>query len=149
MLPSALNKNRPENEHLQRLKFRLNSIFSETPFEDGIYSPAEEVLEKALQSDGKTPVLEWLAGLCVNTEDPSLSASVLRCLSRQLPGTPLWRANVIRAALKTDSLYIRDAAGQAAESWGDPEIRNVLQNHKEPIDWLRQYMEGIASDLRG
>ena len=99
-----------------------------TRLEDGISHPAEEIIGQALQSGECPDVLAWLRALCLNTAQPSFAASVLRCLGRQSdPGTDKWRAGLVRAALATDDVEIRDGAVQAAESVGGLESHRRSQ----------------------
>ena len=46
-----------------------------------------------------------------------------------------------------DNVQVRDAAIQAAETWGDKEMLGVLQAHAESNTWLRSYIEDVISDL--
>lgn len=134
---------------LVRLKSALHSSFEADPLEDGMYHPAEGILAEALWSDKDQDVLEWLSAICSDTRHPSFAASVLRCLGRQdSPGTNSWRAELIRSGLATIDVEIRDAAAQAAESWMDSHLANVLESHSEPVTWLRIYIHGIIDDLR-
>ena len=136
------------SSHLRDL---LYASFGAKPIEDGIDHPAEEIIGNAIRSSGSDRVLDWLYGICVDTERPTFSASVLRCLGRQiLPGTVLWRTELVRKALEIDDIEIRDAALQAAESWGGLEMRALLKTkvQTEPIHWFRNYMQDVIEDLR-
>lgn len=74
---------------------------------------------------------------------------MLRCLSRlDRPGTELWRLALIRNALEVDEPEIRDAAVQAAESWGNKVVLAVLEAHTEPLPWLDNYIRAVIEDLR-
>lgn len=53
----------------------------------------------------------------------------------------------MRAALANNDLEIRDAAVQAAESWTDIEVLEVLQGHSEKVPWLREYVDSVIEDL--
>ena len=131
------------------LAAKLWSVFQVSPVEDGINHPGEVTVREALQSVDEYPVLEWLKMFSVDTAHPHFAASVLRCLGRQQrPGTPLWRMEVIRKALATDVVDLRDAAAQAAESWGGLEMRDVLQEHIDPVTWLQGYIMDILNDMR-
>ena len=58
-------------------------------------------------------------------------------------------ADVIRAReAKMDDVEMRDAAVQAAESWGGREVVDVLMSHDEPEPWLRECIPEIIDDLR-
>ena len=132
-----------------RLQFALRASFEADPLEDGISHPAEEIISQALQSGECPDVLAWLRALCLNTVQPSLAASVLRCLGRQSdPGTDKWRAGLVRAALAIDDVEIRDGAVQAAELWAGSNLIDVLNAHSEPVTWLQYYIRDVIDDLR-
>lgn len=131
------------------LAAKLWAVFQADPVEDGINHPGEMTIREALQSMDGYPVLEWLKALSVDTAHPHVAASVLSCLGRQQhPGTARWRMEVVRKALSTNAVDIRDAAAQAAESWGGPEMRDVLQEHTDPVPWLQEYILDILNDLQ-
>ena len=137
-----------EDPEKERLEFRLRTAFDADPLEDGISHPAEQIVREALQSgDDRSRIFAFLRALSVDAEHPGLSASVLRCLSRWRFGTPAWRAGIVRSALAADDVEMRDAAVQAAESWGGPEMRDVLRSHVETTPWLRAYLQDVVEDL--
>ena len=131
----------------ERLETKLRVALENDPIEDGIDHPAELVIDEALQSKDEQRVLEWLKALSVNSRRPGFAASVLRCMGRLRLGTSAWRVEVVRSALAADDVEMRDAAVQAAESWGGREMRNVLRGHSEVVPWLRSYIEYIVRDL--
>ena len=131
-----------------RLLYTLRAVFEAEPLEDGIDHPAEDVIREALHSTEDQCVLEWLRTFSLDEAHPNLAASVFRCLGRQArPGTDSWRTVLVRSALKMDDPEIRDAAVQAAESWGGQNIRNELILHYEPLPWLRSYVRDVIEDL--
>ena len=132
---------------MKRLEFGLKAAFYAEPLEDGINHPAEEIIGEALRSVDRSHILVWLKALSVDIEHPGLSASVLRCLSRRRSGTSAWRAGVVRAALDVADVEMRDAAVQAAESWGGTDMRDVLRGHVEEVSWLRAYIQDVVDDL--
>lgn len=133
----------------EELAAKLWAVFQANPVEDGIDHPGEVVIREALQSMDGYPVLEWLKIFSVDMVHPHFAASVLRCLGRQQrPGTSPWRIEVIRKALSTDAVDLRDAAAQAAESWGGLEMRDVLQEHTDPVPWLQEYILDILNDIQ-
>ena len=138
-----------EDRERTRFAFRLWSAFETEPLEDGMRHPAEQIIEKALRPRGSQRVLEWLRELSLDAAHPSFSSEVLRCLGRQThPGTGSWRAGLVRDGLAMDDVEIRDAAVQAAESWGGREVVDVLMSHDEPEPWLRECIPEIIDDLR-
>lgn len=136
-----------ENRETRRLETKLKRAFEDLPLEDGMNHPAELTIDEAMQSADRQRIYEWLGELVVDIDRPKFAASVLRCLGRRQPGTSAWRLGIVRTALATDDLEIRDAAVQAAESWGDKKVRNVLQNHTETTPWLRDYIEDVIEDI--
>lgn len=138
-----------QSQRREELAAKLWAVFQPNPVEDGIDHPGEVTIREALQSMDGYPVLEWLKMFSVDTAHPHFAASVLRCLGRQQrPGTTFWRMEVVRKALSTDVVDIRDAAAQAAESWGGLEMRDVLQEHTDPAPWLRGYILDIINDIQ-
>ena len=112
--------------------------------------PAEEIIGEALRSPEAESVLDWLRDFCTDDAQPSFAASALRCLGRDdYVGTTSWRVGLVRDSLSMDSVEIRDAAVQAAESWGDSDFIEVLRSHTEPEPWLRQYILDVVDDLAG
>lgn len=138
-----------EVQENRRLRDKLRIAFESEPLEDGIDHPAERIIDKALRSEHGRHVLAWLGTSSVDVEQPVLAASVLRCLGRRRPGTSAWRVAIVRSALAADDLEMRDAAVQAAESWGDLEMREVLLGHVEEVSWLRTYVEDVVKDFGG
>ncbi len=132
----------------ERLAARLQASFEVEPVEDGMGHLAEEIIGEALLHAGNAPVLFWFGDFCTDSGQPSFAASVLRCLGRHDDvGTTSWRVGLVRDGLAMDSVEIRDAAVQAAESWGAPDFIEVLQSHTEPESWLQQYIFDVVEDL--
>ena len=138
------------DQGLLRLRDLLYASFEAKPLEDGIDHPAEDIIDNAIRSTGSDRVFDWLYGACFDAEHPAYSASVLRCLGRQIrPGNEFWRTRLVQRALTMDDVEIRDAALQVAESWGDLGIQDILKIRvqTEPLPWLRNYMQDIIEDL--
>ena len=137
-------------EKQNKLAISLYSALEAEPFENGMDHPADQIIENALRSTRDERILEQFGGLCLDIERPSFASSILRCLGRQTNiGNAAWRAGLVRDALATADIEIRDAAVQAAESWGGAEIVNILIAHNEPEPWLRDCIPEIIDDLRG
>ncbi len=130
------------------LAAELRASFEELPVEDGVVHPAERIIAKALVQAGDRQATRWLKEFCVDVSQPTFAASVLRCLARLgCVGSESWRAGLVRDGLTKDSVEMRDAAIQAAESWGDSELLEVLRAHSEPVPWLQQYLSDVIEDL--
>ena len=138
------------NRAKERLAARLQAAFDADPFEDGINHPVEEIIARELRKSENGQALEWFKDISLDSTRPAFAASVLRCLGRLArPGTASWRTDIVRRALTTDNVEIRDAAAQTAELWNDSDMGAVLKAHSEPVPWLRDYIRDIIDDLRG
>lgn len=134
----------------ERLAARLRASFEADSVEDGIGHQAEDIIGEALRSANDQRVLHWFREFCTDSSQPSFAASILRCLGRhEHVGTVSWRVGLLRDGLAMDSVEIRDAAVQAAESWGDSDLLEVLNSHFDPEPWLRQYILDVIDDLSG
>ena len=128
----------------------LHAAFEADPLENGMDHPAEQIIKKALQSPENQQIFDWFKNFSLEIEHPSFAASVLRCLGRQTNlGTYSWRAELVRRGLTVDNVEIRDASVQAAESWGDQDLVNILKSHHETEPWLREYILDVIYDLGG
>ncbi len=136
-----------EFEKIRKLETRLRMAFEDAPVEDGFCHSAESIIDETLLLADQKNALRVLGSLATDDGQPVLAASVLRCLGRRSPGTPAWRAGVVRTALSLDDVEIRDAAVQAAESWGGAEIREILRGHTEEVPWLCTYIHDVVEDL--
>ena len=146
--PAAAQQTLTEDREQARLAAELRATFEADPLEDGMDHPAEQIIGKALRSMEDKRVLDWFRDFSLSAAHPSFAASVLRCLGRQAnPGTDLWRTGLVRGGLAMDDVEIRDAAVQAAELWGDPDMQSVLESHSEPEPWLRDYIRDVIDNL--
>ena len=131
-----------------QLANRLWAAFEAETLEDGMNHPAESIINEFLDSFADQPLLHWFREIASDAETPSFAASVLRCLGRNTDvGTPEWRGNLIQDALRVKDAEVRDAAIQAAESWGDQSLVGILRAHDETEDWLQQYIQEVIEDL--
>ena len=141
--PSASPRERTQ------LSNTLHAAFDADPLEDGMDHPAEQIIARAMQSTEDQHLLDWLRAFSLDAAQPGFAASVLRCLGRyQHPGTASWRTGLVREGLELDDVEIRDAAVQAAESWGSSDVVDVLAAHDEPEPWLRDYIRDVVNDLK-
>lgn len=134
------------NEFLQ-LENQIKAALESAPLEDGYSHAAEILLEKAIRDYGDRAG-DWLAGvLSSQDQNDVFKAELLRLLSRLKHFTSTWRVDVIKLGLSSSSLEFRDAAVQAAESWEEAEAIQLLEAHKEPCDWLADYISRVIRDL--
>ena len=126
----------------------LQADFVAEPVEAGMAHEAERTLSRALSNDSNKDPLDWLMEFCTDVDRPSFASSILRCLANlDNPGTTNWRVNLVRDALHTGNVDIKEAAVQAVEHWGESQLVNVLSSHQEDVPWLREYIEGVIDDL--
>lgn len=147
----AMADQRDATQGLVHLRDSLYASFEAEPLEDGMDHPAEDIIGDVVRSTDDPRVFDWLSRFCLDAEHPAFSSSILRCLGRQIrPGTESWRAELVRKALTINDAEIRDAALQAAESWGGLNMRYILEAgvQNEPLQWLRNYMQDVIEDLR-
>ena len=134
----------------EQLADLLRQSFEAVAVEDGMIHPAEQIISEALRSVDDDQLLSWIWQFCTDATQPSFTASVLRCIGHHAIGTVPWRVDLVNAALELPSVGIRDAAVQAAETWGDSDFCDVLRTHAETAetrDWLRQYIFAVIDDL--
>ena len=139
----------PAEQVRDRLDTMLRAAFEAEPVEDGVVHPAEQILGRALHTSDQSTMLGIVAVLCMDTARPGFSAATLRCLGRLTPpGSSAWRSAVIGEAFAHSDVELRDAAVQAVESWGDPNLLDVLRAHHEVVPWLADYVREVAEDLQ-
>ena len=150
VLELALQQDVPAQDvEEEQIADKLHAVFKADPLENGFDHPAETIIQAALEATRNQHVLGWLRAFSLDIADPGFASSVLRCLGRlDLPGTSSWRISLVRDALVLDDVEIRDAAAQAADSWADRNLIDVLAAHEEPEGWLRDYIRDIMSDLQ-
>ena len=148
---SGISTTKPSVDTLSEktlLFHELHADFVAEPVETGMAHEAERTLSRALSNDSNKHPLDWLLEFCTDVDRPSFASSILRCLANlDSPGTPNWRVNLVRDALHTGNVDIKEAAVRAVEHWGDSELVKVLSSHQEDVPWLRDYIEGVIDDL--
>ena len=129
------------------LLLQVKMALNRNPVEAGVCHEVEGLIEQAIQHHGPSPVLNQVAGVIEDGPD-GLAASLLLCMSRvDQPGTPRWAAGLIRTALSSESVAVRDAAVQAAEVWAGPSTLNILEAHSEERGWLADYLADVTDDM--
>lgn len=147
----------------------LRAAFDLAPVEDGVVHEAEEVIE------GRAPLLGEMnpAALArwLQDEGSDFTASFVRCAGRcRVPhiraaewwaralmdkvnrqrtkiDSSAWRCELVRALLASDDLLVRDAAIQAAETWGDQALIAILEAHDDPSPFLNDYVNAIVTGI--
>ena len=131
-----------------KLENSLFAAFEGETLEDGMIHPAEEIIRRSITSDDELEVFERLRDIALDSSRPAFASSVLRCLGRQNQiGSVGWRRNLVQAGLVDASIEMRDAAVQAAATWGDHGLRTVLKKHVEPVSWLKDYIDDVVDEI--
>lgn len=127
---------------------QLETALEADPIEDGYSHPAEALLEKVLRDFG-CHAGNWLISLLSSDSwSASFKSGLLRLLSRQKPLTERWRYRAIQLGLSSAIIELRDAAVQAAESWDDASVIQLLQTHRESCSWLADYISRIIQETQ-
>jgi hypothetical protein len=125
---------------------RIQLALEFEPVEDGHTHTMEDYLKKIIYERGQE-IGSWLIDVISGRWNQCLAAELLRLVSRQKPFTENWRLDVIRTALSSPNVELRDAAVQAAELWEEPQAVEVLQQHEERCAWLADYIKRVVQDL--
>ena len=133
---------------IKQLANELQADFQNNPLQDGMDHPAARTLQRAIQNIPAHQLMTWLKTTCTDAHSPVFAASVLICLGAlPNPLDPPRRRQLIREALESQSIDIREAAIQAVEQWQEVDLADLLQNHTDPEPWLQQYARGVAQDI--
>jgi len=119
------------------------------PIEDGVAHPAERLIDDSFRNDSAV-CLQTLARTLKDNflERPSVSASLLRCIGRMsFERVGHWGLKTVTEALYHDDVEVRDAAIRALEKWGGNESVRILRRHRDPEDWLNDYVKQVILDL--
>lgn len=132
----------------ERFEREVWGSLENNPVEDGYCHPLEQLLQKAFDKNA-SEASRWIRRLVFHPgRAPVVAASVLRCLGRcPQPADASWRSQLVREALGDRDAEVRDAAIQAAESWGGRQLVEVLRSHQEEEPWLRDYLRRVIRDL--
>lgn len=121
----------------------LFTAIDEEPVEDGVVHRAEAAVAAYLREFGASGIVEHVCG----ASEASRPASLLRLLSRVTRLDAEQRRAVVRRGLASTNVELRDAAVQAAETWEDAALADLLRRHREPVAWLSEYAQRVAFDL--
>ena len=130
-------------EQYQDILRELRAGFHNRPLENGLDHPAEGTLIQAIEILGPDTVLPWITEYLA---EPSyqFQADLITCLSRIVPpGHTDWPASVVALGLGSADLSVRDAAASAAENWLNPQVVQILQDHREPEPFLAKTIREI------
>lgn len=133
---------------LQQCFDGLVRALANEPVEDGFTHPGEDILSLAF-SNFPSETADWaLLAVSGAVEGPN-GAATLQLLGRLKPMDENWRTRIVALALKSSDPEMRDAAVQATENWSDESLIRLLREHKEPVAWLKFYMDQIVDELDG
>lgn len=140
----------PPDDAGQRLLRQVGMALDAEPLEAGMDHRAESVLAEALKGSAPSGMFDAVRDCCLSADGRVAAADLLRCLARlSEPGTDRWRADLIRDALKTGEVEVRDAALEAAEAWKSRSMLEVLRSHVDPDPELRGEISEIVGEWEG
>lgn len=140
----------PPDDAGQCLLRQVGMALDAEPLEAGMDHRAESVLAEALEGSAPPGMLDAVRDCCLSDDGRVAAADLLRCLARlSEPGTDRWRTDLIRDALKTGAVEVRDAALEAAEAWKSRSMLDVLRSHADPDPELRGEISEIVGEWEG
>lgn len=116
-----------------------------TPVEDGMTHLGEQFVTQMIASHGP----EAVATAILQETSGALLAELLRLIGRVPVNNQSVRRKLIKAGLANASVQVRDAAVQAVALWEDSTCIDLLCQHREPVGWLANYIQGVIEDLDG
>jgi hypothetical protein len=122
----------------------LASLVDTEPVEDGVRHSAEPKLADYIERHGVNTLVSQALGQALRA---SRAAAFLRLLGRIAAVDEESRKDLVERGLQSASVEVRDAAVQAAESWGSASLVPLLKAHHDPVPWLADYAERVARDL--
>jgi len=125
---------------------QIRHALATEPLLDGYTHPAEALLLSVFRK-APSSAADWMMHQVAESPDIAFAADLLRLLSRFRPQPTSWRAEIVRRALASPNLMLRDAALQAIEAWRDAELVEPLRAHREPVGWLARYAKQVLIDL--
>ena len=129
------------------LAVRLSDAFGARPLADGEEHPADDIIASFLGSAVSKTYPSELESIILQSEDADLVAATLQCTARfEPPWSDERKTDLVRSALQSDDVCIRDAAVRAAESWLCPEIVTELERHQDSEPWLQEYISEVIAD---
>jgi hypothetical protein len=120
------------------------SLVEAEPVEDGMTHPAESVMREFVKHHGASGFYDATFGAGLRD---AYIADLLRLLGRVKVGNVTPYLPVLRTALASSSLEVRDAAVQVIESWERPEGATLLKEHLEHSPWLADHIARVVRDL--
>ena len=136
----------PELAPLNAYVENLRQALLQEPVLDGFDHSGVAILRNAFL-EFPIPVAEWVYKTIAYPIGPSLSAEILKLISRFMPLTSKWRLDLISHALQSNSEEVRDAAIQSIEAWKEPELIELLKIHSDSSKWLAEYAAQVVKDL--
>lgn len=127
----------------------IAAAFQAWPLLDGHVHPLEATLEEAVQEAGtkRWVLLRRMAAWCVDGQGLPVSgrADLIKVVGRlRVPLPDLYIANLVRLALRDESVLVREAAVTVGECWQHSKVvMDELRYHPEPEDWLQDHIDDL------
>ena len=127
---------------------QLKASFRRRGVQDGKSHPSEKIICNIIQT-GTPEDQNLLENIAVDASDSITAYGVLHTLPQvDVPWDNRRKANLIRRALSSTDITIRDAGIRATEHWPCPETLAALEQHTDPDQMLEDYANAVVSDVR-
>lgn len=133
----------------KEFKFEVIHALNEESIEDGYSHPAENIIQEAINK--YIPyAITWIQSLYIeNLNNHKLAAGILRCIGRLNSNiTKPWGSIMVTGALFHSDVEVRESAVRAIEMWEDYSIVGYLEQRKEKVPWLADYIKQVINDLK-
>ena len=137
-----------DGDKLASYERKIRYAFTDEPVMDGMCHIGEEVLHLAVHEtslgNGVTDLIKRLA---LDISDNSMASGIIYCLGRIRIHSSLntWRDELIKDALKSESLLVRDAGLTACEECLNQDLYDVLKLHKDSEGFLQSFADDLVN----
>jgi hypothetical protein len=124
-------------------------VLEDEPVLDGTAHPGERILVDSLDKDGMAAAAAVSDFFAQFLSQPQISAGLLRLVARlERYRLEPWATTMVIRAMEQSSILLREAAVTAIENWEARDLAaSVLLRHREPVRWLKSYIESVITDL--
>lgn len=125
---------------------RLLELFEVESLESGQEHPAEAFLTELART---SPSVAADAVAAVASQSHVAGPQIIRCIGRlSSPSARKTFSSLLKGALNSGDVQVRDAAIRSLEAWGGPDATQALEAHQESVGWLRSYVQRVLRDLK-
>jgi hypothetical protein len=135
------------NPAIARFTEQVVASLKAAPIEAGMDHACDGRLDAAFRAPDADDAFRALADEVFSQKAGVPASDLLLCLSRHDRGAVEDRVALVKCALRSQDIALRDAGARAAESWGGRELMQVLAEHIEAEGWLQDYITDVIAEL--